>query len=222
MKAFALPEPTTMKVLGVNVRSELHGKFHVPAVDLKLELTTSNVMLDQLKGPELRQMLYMAATADTQVEQPELDGVVPLTDTPLLRIKGLEPLRLSDDLSGYTVTVDLGLGRKESQVELTGCKVNAFSITALQGGSVKIGFRVQASHLKEREIGKLGVLIDTETSIKLEPPLVTEAIDGTDADEEEHEPTAVHAQKSRLKSKMKLAADRVAKREAAVAKKTRH
>jgi hypothetical protein len=178
MRQFALSESTDVRVTSVNVRSEAHGKNHVPAVDLRLQLTAANTILEQLK-PGLREALYLAVDKGEAPPQPDLEGVEPVSDLPLLRISGLEPIRLADELTGYTVTVDIGLGRKESLVELVGCKVNAFVVEALQGGSVRIGFRVQASGLKEREIGKLGVLVDCDTAVKLEPPLVTEPIDGT-------------------------------------------
>lgn len=172
MKQFALLESTPVHVLSFACRREKHGKDKVPAIDLRLQLTCANTVLDQLK-PELRHALYTATPVGGEA-QPELDGVEAVSDTPALRVPGLAPVHLEDELTGYTVTIDLGTGRKESIVELGGCKLNAFSIEPLQGGSVKIGWRVQAAGLKEREIGKLGVLIDCETAVRLEPPAVAQ------------------------------------------------
>lgn len=176
MKQFALPESTPVHVLSFACRREKHGKDKVPAIDLRLEMTCSNLVLDQLK-PSLRHALYTAPDADHKaLPQGEIEEVEAISDTPLLRVEGLQPVHLADELTGYTVTIDLGTGRKESIVELTGCKLNAFSVEALQGGSVKIGWRVQAAGLKEREIGKLGVLIDCETAVRLEPPAIQEEV----------------------------------------------
>ena len=42
---FEFKTKTPCKLAGVNVRSELHGKEHVPAVDLKIVMNASNTIL---------------------------------------------------------------------------------------------------------------------------------------------------------------------------------
>jgi hypothetical protein len=190
MKQFALLDPTPALLVNVNPRSEKHGKAKVPAVDLRLEITAPNTLLDQLK-PELRHALYTAEHEDGP-EQPLLDGVDAVSPTPLLRVEGLQPIRLDDELTGYTVVFDIGTGRKDSIVELDGCKVKSFQVEALQGGSVKILLTAQASNLKERDFGKLCMLIDCEVSLCLLPPdepqqtLVVALVDGAPADVMQH------------------------------------
>jgi hypothetical protein len=93
-----------------------------------------------------------------------------LSDTPLLRVQGMQPVKLDDELTGYTVTFDIGTGRKDSIVELDSCKVKSFQVEALQGGSVKILFTVQAANLKEKDFGRLCTLIDCEVSLLMLPP----------------------------------------------------
>lgn len=61
MKQFALTEATEARLVNVNPRREKHGQTKVPAVDLRLEITAPNTILDQLKGPELRAALYTSA-----------------------------------------------------------------------------------------------------------------------------------------------------------------
>lgn len=171
MRQFAFRTPTQMTIAGVNVRREKHGKDNVPAVDVSLRLTAPNTLLDQLKGPELREALFRAVEANEEAPaQAALDGVEQLTETPLLRVEGLEPIRLQDELTGYLVTFDIGLGRPESIVELAGAKLCDFVIEAMQGGSARISFKAKAAHVSKREIGELGVLIDSEVSVLLEPP----------------------------------------------------
>jgi len=168
MKQFALLDPTPALLVNVNPRSEKHGTAKVPAVDLRLQITGANTLLDQLKT-ELRHALY-TAEGEHGAEHPELPGVDAISPTPVLRVEGMQPVRLDDELTGYTVVFDIGTGRKDAIVELDGCKVKSFQIEALQGGSVKILLTAQANNLKERDFGKLCMLIDCEVSLCLLPP----------------------------------------------------
>jgi hypothetical protein len=175
MKKFSLPGGTQVRVVNVNPRSERHGKTAVPAIDVKVRLTTANTILDDLKGPDFRQALYMRAEEAGSVAQADLEGVQPLTDTPFKRLNGVEPIHLEDELTGYAATFDIGTGRKDSVIELAGCKLSKFVVDPLQGGSVAIDFRIQASPLTEREFGKLCVLINAEVGLMLEAPVEPQA-----------------------------------------------
>ncbi len=217
MNRFAFPTPRSVKVTNVNPRREKHGKTNVGAIDVSMEITAPNTWLDELKGPELRAALYKPATDDDEVTQPDLDGVAPASDTPLLRLDGLQPIGLDDELTGYTVTFDLGMGRKESVVELFLAKLNKFQITPLQGGSVRVHWRVQAAGIKEREYGKLCTLIDAEVGVKLEPPLFDGVLDGSTSSAEPAEKPAAKA--SKLQRRIGQASRRAAKK--APAKKAR-
>jgi hypothetical protein len=53
---------------------------------------------------------------------------------------------------------------------LEGCKLKGFQVDALQGGSVKILYTVQAANVSERAFGKLCTLIDCEVSLMMVPP----------------------------------------------------
>jgi hypothetical protein len=177
MKQFELAQWTRVNVTGVNVRSEMHGSEHVPAVDLKFKLTTANTILDELVPP-LRQQLYMAAGEDYEPEEPEFEEVTPVTDTPLLRCEDLEPLQLKKKFEGWTVEFDYGRGGK-SNIVLPGCTVDKFVVDAKQGGSVEITFRAQTSNVKSDTLGKLGVMIGLEQTIRILAPLVNKPIDGS-------------------------------------------
>lgn len=168
MKQFALLDATPALLVNVNPRSEKHGKSKVPAIDLRLEVTAPNTLLDQLK-PELRHALYTVPSSDG-IDEPELAGVASISDTPVLRVQGMQPVKLDDELTGYNVTFDIGTGRKDSIVSLDGCKVKGFQVEALQGGSVKVLFTVQATNVKEKDFGRLCVLIDCEVSLLMLPP----------------------------------------------------
>ncbi len=169
MKQFALPESTPVLIVGVNLRREKHGTTKVPAFDIRCQVTAPNTILDQLKGAGFRAGLYSAA--DGTEAQGALEGVEATSPTPLLRLEGIDPIHLQDELTGYTATFDIGTGRKESIVELVSCKLADFVVEALQGGTVRGNFKVQKAGVAEREIGKLGVLIDCECGLVLEPPI---------------------------------------------------
>jgi len=170
VKQIEILQPVEMTITNVNVRSEKHGKDRVPAIDVSLRLTASNMLLDQLK-PELRQRFYGAVERpEDEPRQAALDGVEQLTETPLLLVEGLDPIHLQDELTGYLVTFDLGLGLPGSVVDLAGAKLCDFVVDMMQGGSIKLSFKAKASHVGKREIGELGVLIDSQISVRLEPP----------------------------------------------------
>lgn len=167
----------TRVVLGsLNVRSEMHGTAPVPAVDLKFELTSANHLLDEIDD-QLKPMLYMAGDEGDE-DQPELDGVEPITDMPFLRCADLEPVQFKKEYAGYSLVIDHGLGG-DSNVSIGLCEVNKMVFEPLEGGSLKTTFRVQASNISADVIGKLGVLVKHEVQITLLPPMLTEAIDAS-------------------------------------------
>lgn len=171
MSQFSLDEMTPVTVTSVNVRSELHGSDHIPAVDIAVKLKTSNLILSELDG-HLRSMLYRKADGqdEAQQQQPGLEGVEAASDLPVLRTMAMEmPLRLKNEYAGYTLVVDRGLGAK-SNITLSDCEVNKFKADCMEGGTVELSFRIQASRLEADAIGKIGTLIGNEVSITLEAP----------------------------------------------------
>lgn len=178
MKQFALPESTAIHVAGADFTPRKNGKRKVPSVRLDVSMLIANTVLDQI-WPGLRQRFYDAASGEEV--QRELDGVEPLSDTPLLRFANMKPIRFKDQLSGYRAAFDLGIGRRESAVELTSCTLDKFEADMRQGGAVALRFRISSEGLKEREIGKLGILVDCDTGLILEPPAVQDPLTGIDA-----------------------------------------
>lgn len=169
MSQFSLDAMTLVKVTNVNVRSELHGEEHVPAVDIAVKITSSNGILSEFDG-QLRGMLYEAAEGGAQEDQGSIDGVEPVSELPLLRSSKLDmPLKLKNEYVGYTLTIDRGLGKKSSIV-LGDCLVNKFRVDCKEGGSVDLTFRVQASAVEADSLGKIGTLIGNEVAISLTAP----------------------------------------------------
>lgn len=173
---FALLDSARVTITSVNIRSEMHGKDHVPALDLKVSLTAPNTMLDLLGMGPLRSMFYEAVKEGAEPpDQPELDGVDPVTDTPVLRSVELEPVKLKHEWTGYTAFIERGARGRASGIELGDCAVGQMAIEMLQGGSCKFSFGIQASGVKEAQLGQLGAMLGLETGLLLEPPLETQA-----------------------------------------------
>jgi hypothetical protein len=165
---FELESNTRLHVVNVNPRREKHGEDNVPAVDLKLRMEASNTVLAMFHGA-LRSALYHRSAAASDNPQASLEGVAPVSDLPNLRFPKLEPIRWDDELSGYTLRIDHGLGGK-SDLVLEGCTINSFGIECKEGGTVVVTFRLQCNAIAEREIGKLCLMIDQEIEATLIPP----------------------------------------------------
>lgn len=166
---FSITEPIRVTLSSVNIRSELHGADHVPAVDLKVSFVAANTMLDELYLGPLRQMFYEAATAENE-QQPELDGVAPATDTPVLRCLELEPIKLKHEWVGYTATLERGARGPDSDIIIGACAVGQMVVDMLQGGSCKFTFRIQAAGLTDTQLGPLATMIGLETGLTLVAP----------------------------------------------------
>lgn len=168
---FQFPNFTKAKIANVNARSEKHGPDNlVPAVDITVVMDQPNSILDAFH-PDLLGLIYCKREGGVDEGQTSLDGVDEVSDVPNLRFPfmGL-PLVWSKELSGYTFTLDHGLGGK-SELILTDCKVNNFRIEPKEGGTVEVKFRVQSStSLTEKTLGKLALLIQHEVPFKLVPP----------------------------------------------------
>lgn len=160
---FTIDEFTTATLSSVNPRAEIHGPDKVPAADLKFSIKTHNGVLSEF-GSQLRSSFYWNSGEPAQ--QGEL--VAPLTDLPNLRNPMIEGIAIKTELVGYTLTIDHGLGGKSNLV-LTECDVNAIKLDMQEGGTVILGFRVQA-HPDEKSMGKLCSAIGSEVSIMLTAP----------------------------------------------------
>lgn len=171
--AFSIEKFTTVQLVHVSVRAEMHGQEPVPALDIKFRLVGSNNLLSMFDSG-LKSVLYKAVSGPD--DEPELDGIDPTTDMPELRSASIEmPISLNREYLGRNLVIDFGLGGK-SNIELTSCDVDTFKINAKEGGTVEIDFRVQASGVDEKALGKIGGLVKHDVKITL---LASAEADGT-------------------------------------------
>lgn len=151
-----------VRLANVNLRAELHGEDPKPAADLKIEAKLSNDALAQFH-PTLKHFLY-----SKDEEQPDLVSAQDNERVTRLRMPKLGPLKWDTELVGARVVVHHGVNGK-GDIDLEGCNVNSFTLTAEEGGTVAISFRAQA-HPDEKQIGKLSTLIGKDVEISVEPP----------------------------------------------------
>lgn len=162
--SFTLPTFTTVLVKSVNIRAEVHGKEKVPAADIGFRLTCSNRALSMF-DTGLLVGLYKPANEDD--DQPDLDGVEPISERPMLRCPSIAmPIDLSREYVGRDIVIDYGMGGS-SNLNLNTCTIGAFKVDAKEGGTVDIDFRAQVSHLDPETLGALGCLVKHDVLMTL-------------------------------------------------------
>lgn len=167
---FEIEDFTNAKLTSVNCRSEKRGPDDLmPAVDLSFTIDAPNTVLSSF-DKHLLSSIYFKSENGPVGGQGTLEGVEELAALPNLRFPNMGPLKWGKDLTGYTLTIDHGLGGK-SELVLVDCKVNEFKLQPKEGGTVEVKFRVQCStSLNEKTLGKLSLLIQHEIPIKLAAP----------------------------------------------------
>jgi hypothetical protein len=176
---FELTQPTEALLKTFTPRTEKHGDQEVSAASLGLKIAGANTLLDILQ-PGLRDALYMAVEG-----QDQLPGMPP--NTPLLRVKGVESVKLAACFEGWTLKIDRGIDADDPFV-IGGSKCDKYVVTPHQGGSVDIDFRVGSSDIDETEAGWLYGHQKHDITITLHAPeKPVDAIDGsTEAFNKDH------------------------------------
>ena len=149
------------KLSSVNFRQELHGEDHVRACDLKFEGVVGNEVLIGFHK-ELRQMLFKKDESPDLVDQLQPDALT------ALRFPRLGTLKYDWEGTGYTLAIDYGLGEK-SNIVLAECKIDGIRIDPMQGGSVRLGFRV-ICHPDGKQVDPLTDMLQSDVEITVTPP----------------------------------------------------
>lgn len=150
-----------MKLSSVNPRAEMHGEERKPACDLKFDVDCASDVLIHFHS-ELRQMLFKKDETPDLVDQAQPDALT------ALRFPRLGTLKYDWEGTGYTVTIDYGLGEK-SNIIIGDCTIDGLRIDPMNGGSVKIGFRV-ICHPESKQFGQLCELIQQDMEVTVTPP----------------------------------------------------
>lgn len=144
------------KLVHINVREEKHGDEPVPAIDLKISADLQNTFLSQLH-PTLCWSLYDKSPSHDLVDD---------THMPVLRYKAIEPVRWKGDIKEALITL---VGAPEAgNIEFV-ASVSKLVLECLEGGTVRIGFMVQAV-VDAHMIGQLAGLLGQDIEISVVPP----------------------------------------------------
>lgn len=162
---FALPTPTAGKVRTINLRTEMHGDANVHAFDIGVRITGPSSLLDLLHS-SLREQLYLPPIEN----QASIPGEVP--PWTVLRCDAVPGVAVKHELVGRNVTLAPSVEiesvmRNADELQLTDCNVNKFHVTAHQGGSVDIDFRIQCSDIDAEAIGMAGAMLQQEVKVAI-------------------------------------------------------
>lgn len=173
-----------VKLHHLNVRTEMHGDEEKTALDLKLVWETGNDVLLQFH-PHLRSALYAAPAADQQ----PVEGVDP--GSPVLVFESMAPLHWKGE-APCEVALHHALGDAQD-IHLGDCVADGFMLAPMQGGSVKVTFRVRCVCTDEPTLGRLPNLLHRVIPLSLFP-IAKRSSRRKDAPDknEEQQPSLVH------------------------------
>lgn len=173
---------TTVKLAHVNIRPEMRGPDEVRALDLKIESTHPQSVLDEI-APDLLDSFFFDGDRrfPDSVGDDELN-VDADADAPHLRdLRIAWPVAMEFDGVGYTLRIQRGIG---APIEFGGVKINRLRVEPLEGGSVNLTMRVQISPVEDVQIGMVSGMLRRQIEIELIPPsaadLAQMAIDAGD------------------------------------------
>lgn len=163
--SFELELPTVAKLVDIVVLSQKNrAPDDLPGAKLSVEMALSSDMLAHFDGT-LKSFLF---TKDGQA-QSSLEGIESLGLTKAGR--ALPQLHWELELTGYGLTLDMGLGGKSNLV-IGDCVLSNFRLLPKEGGTLLARFDIESGDVTEKAFGKLATLKSREISLLLEAPEV--------------------------------------------------
>lgn len=159
---FEIPVKQQVKLIKASTPMENHGKEFKLAVVLTVEAAITSKSLRQF-APDLCDSLYREAD-----EHEAADLVTEPTGPTVRRFPKMSAFDWEYEGAGYEMVVDYGLGG-ESDIELVDAKVNSFTITPLEGGTVTVKFNVVV-HPEALDVGRLCEMQKRNIDITLTAP----------------------------------------------------
>lgn len=161
-----------VKILHLNVRSELHGEEEKTAVDIKIGFDVPNTHLDTL-GENLREALYAAP------DDPDLLGEDDQHMTHV-RYPQLGTLKWAGDFSDVGFSLHLGNGRGKGDLVFMEAKFGKLAFTVKEGGTCSCVARAQVLPTPDETAKLVGLL-------KHEVPATVDLSNATSSDDEDDE-----------------------------------
>lgn len=159
---FEIVEKQQVKLIKASTPMENHGKDFKLAVVLTVEALISSSSLKQF-APDLCDSLYREAE-----QNDDTDLVTPPSGPTVRRFPKMSAFEWEYEGAGYDLVVDYGMGG-DSDIELVDAKVNSFTITPLEGGTVTVKFNVVV-HPEALDVGRLCEMQKRNIDITLTGP----------------------------------------------------
>lgn len=159
---FEIPVKQQVKLVKASTPMENHGKDFVLAVVLTVEAAISSQSL-RLFAPDLCDSLYREAEKND-----DTDLITEPTGPTVRRFPKMSAFDWEYEGSGYALVVDYGIGG-ESDIDLVDAKVNSFTITPLEGGTVNVKFNIVV-HPEALDVGRLCEMQKRNIDITLTGP----------------------------------------------------
>lgn len=174
---FSLNEFTKVKVLDVQLLSQKNRPQGAnPGVRLNLQADLPNYVLAEFDGHLRTALFTKSEAAETAKDKRQtLPGVEPISDLPNLTSIGRHVKRIAwtDQLTGYTMTIDHGTGGKSNLV-LADSKLENFKFQAKEGGTVAAWWSVEVVDVPKPMLGELGMLKSREVPMTFKEPEISQ------------------------------------------------
>lgn len=167
---FELEQMTKCRLAEVVVLSQKNRQpDENPGAKLSFEASLGNDVLAYFDG-HLKSFLFTKKAGAGLSDQAVLDGVPVVSDMPNLTLIGARvgSLHWEDELTGYELVIDHGMGGK-SNLEVGDCIVGNFRMKPKNGGTVEVKFDVESADVSEAAFGKLAKMKSREIDVTLMP-----------------------------------------------------
>jgi len=142
-----------------------------PGAKLTFTAELSNDVLSYFDGA-LKSMLFTRGPAAVPSPQGTLEGVPVVSDMPNLTRIGAKVGKLHwiQEMTGYELQIDQGIGGPKSDLVVTGCTLSNFWLLGKDGGTVSMKLDCESADVAEGTFGKLAKLKSREVEIRLIGP----------------------------------------------------
>lgn len=169
---FELINPTKAKLLDVVVLSQKNRQpDENPGAKLNFEVQLSADILDTF-DPGLKRWLFMKGAGSESAKQAALDGIPEASDMPNLTNVGMKIGKFPwhQELSGYKLVIDHGMGGKKSDLEITDGLMSNWRFTPKEGGTVIARMSFESANVTEAQFGRLAKMKSRDIEAKFLKP----------------------------------------------------
>lgn len=170
---FELTHPTKAKLLDVVVLSQKNRMpDENPGAKLNFEVQLSADILDTF-DPGLKRWLFMKGAGSESAKQAALDGIPEASDMPNLTNVGMKIGKFPwhQELSGYKLVIDHGMGGKKSDLEITDGLLSNWRFTPKEGGTVIARMSFESANVTEAQFGRLAKMKSRDIEAKFLAPV---------------------------------------------------